>query len=178
MVSTLKKEKSKVYFIKNVDTKVSTYEVKIKLREAGIDTLNIERISNKISSRPTRTIKFSVAKADEEKLIHLELRIGEHKCIIEKQKFNSVVRCYECQLFGHISKNCQGEARCVVCAGHHKSSFDCNNPKKCRNCEGLHSSSDPICPVYKDRYEAVAKQHPEYKHVEDIDECCNSKTSS
>ena len=87
----------------------------------------------------------------------LELAIGDQKCTIERQRLNKVIRCYECQKFGHIGKNCKEGERCVVCAGHHKSNFGCNLPKKCSNCKGEHTASDIKCPEFIRRNEVVTK---------------------
>ena len=56
------------------------------------------------------------------------------------------VRCYKCQIFGHVAKNCRSTQKCPYCAGSH--SYDnCHNPveKKCANCGEPHSSAFKGC---------------------------------
>lgn len=61
-----------------------------------------------------------------------------------------VTRCYKCQKFGHIAKNCFRTFQvCSICSGDH--SFNqCPNSavKKCANCSGPHSANDRECPRY------------------------------
>ena len=59
------------------------------------------------------------------------------------------VRCYKCQKFSHISKNCRGKQKCPVCSQNH--TFDeCQNRqnKKCSNCGGSHLAGFKGCTVF------------------------------
>ena len=124
-VSKLGQEKSKKLFIKNVNTKVSTAEIAEKLTQKNIRVGDCKRVVNSFTKRPTRTIRVLVASEDIDKALNVEIRVGQVTCAIEKQRITSVVRCYECQQFGHISKNCIAGKCCVVCAGEHTSDYNC-----------------------------------------------------
>lgn len=59
-------------------------------------------------------------------------------------------RCYKCQLYGHISRNChQEEEHCSICSGPH-SHRDCpdTTKEKCANCGGEHAAASPACPRF------------------------------
>jgi hypothetical protein len=55
------------------------------------------------------------------------------------------IRCFSCQKFGHLSKNCQKPPACANCGsiGHDYNS--CDNSSKCLNCEKDHPSSSKKC---------------------------------
>lgn len=71
--------------------------------------------------------------------------------------FIPVVRCFNCQEFGHTAVKCEKDSKCVKCAGQHNLK-DCNvDDVTCSNC--LHSSNTDIdvfhradsseCPYFK-----------------------------
>lgn len=58
---------------------------------------------------------------------------------------NKVTQCYNCQMFGHGSSNCNIKPFCSQCAGHHKT-IDCTiTTIKCANCGEAHKSTDISC---------------------------------
>ena len=77
------------------------------------------------------------------------------------------VRCYKCQRFGHISKNCRGKLKCPFCSDNH--SYDqCQNRgntcnRKCSNCGGSHSAGFKGCPVFM-----KAQEIKEFSHQKKI----------
>ena len=156
-MSKLEQEKAKKLFIKDVDTKVSTTEIVEKLAQKNVKVHECKRVVNSFTKRPTRTVRVLVASEDVVRTLSVEIRVGKVTCKIERQRITSVARCYECQQYGHISKNCIATKCCVVCAGEHTSDYNCKFPVKCRNCEGAHPASDSSCPVYRKRHEDLSK---------------------
>ncbi|XP_055852029.1 uncharacterized protein LOC129916217 [Episyrphus balteatus] len=64
------------------------------------------------------------------------------------------MRCRNCQILGHTSKRCNGEAKCDTC------SFSPHVPEpctrvKCANCSLAHASSSKTCPAYKQSKEIL-----------------------
>ena len=140
----------------------SVSEVSDKLRSHGLECFECKRIINSYTQRPTRTIKVVINENQEEIIQGIQLQVGGQVCPLERKNHNPVNRCYVCQQFGHIAKNCRAESKCVVCAGNHKSDFSCTAPAKCGNCEGAHPASDIKCPTYIKYHESLTKQHPEH----------------
>ena len=169
-ISGLADQRECTFFVKGVDTRVQESEIIEKFAKEEVEVLGISRISNSVSGRPTRTVKVVVAAVNKDRVSGLDLRIGQSKCRIEERRRGPVVRCYECQQFGHISRHCVADKCCVVCAGSHKSNFDCTQPRHCRNCGEGHAASDRVCAVYLRQYENLTKQYSVDKHVEDISE--------
>nr|XP_039254403.1 uncharacterized protein LOC120331399 [Styela clava] len=60
------------------------------------------------------------------------------------------LRCFNCQSFGHISKNCRGSTRCARCGGRHLTN-ECEKAERvCLHCKGNHSAAYGGCPRYKE----------------------------
>ena len=158
----IKKEK---VFLKDIDTKVNTDAVAKKHADKSINVLEITRLINYSTRRPTRTIKLVTDKDSVEKILKLNIRISNRLVKVEKNRNINVVRCYNCQAFGHISINCHSnQSRCVVCGDNHNQVPQCNREAKCANCKGNHSAADLNCPVYR-KHADTAEQHSVDKHV-------------
>ena len=66
---------------------------------------------------------------------------------IEEER-TPIVRCYNCQNFGHIAKTCMSAPNCGKCTGKH-STVDCNPEEPaCAVCQSRHASNDPNCETY------------------------------
>ena len=61
------------------------------------------------------------------------------------------MRCFQCQKFGHVSKNCKGKKRCGNCGGEYHE--NCGEPSQCLNCGGDHAAYDRSCPQWKQEKE-------------------------
>ena len=61
-----------------------------------------------------------------------------------------IIRCYQCQKFGHMSSNCHSKESCKHCADKHGVARCTNEdkPAKCNNCKGNHEADDANCPAY------------------------------
>lgn len=67
-----------------------------------------------------------------------------------EEYFGPAVRCYNCQRFGHMARNCRQTRRCKICAQDHDHK-QCNLLRQphCANCGGDHAASFSGCPQYK-----------------------------
>lgn len=59
---------------------------------------------------------------------------------------NKITQCYNCQMYGHGSDNCNIKSFCARCSGPHATAGCVETKLKCANCKGDHLSSDPNCP--------------------------------
>ena len=87
-----------------------------------------------------------------------------------------VLRCFNCQQFGHHSRDCtSGNPVCGYCAGSHETrSCDRSASMCCTNCkkndkpadELKHAAFDPSsCPIFKDLQNKVKKTTPFYQQM-------------
>ena len=94
--------------------------------------------------------KAAQAAALENSFVYIkrENQYTSHK-VVRLDPERSVKRCYNCQFYGHISRNCTNEVTCGRCAGKHKTEV-CNAENlKCANCKRAHVSGDRECPEQK-----------------------------
>ena len=78
----------------------------------------------------------------------LHTHLGYRKITI-KQFIPYPTRCFKCQRFGHVSKNCRSNVKCPICSGPHKfEDCDQKDTKKCCNCGQDHSAGYKGCAVF------------------------------
>lgn len=74
------------------------------------------------------------------------------------------IRCYNCQIFGHLAHNCKRKPVCAKCSGGHKTS-DCTDTKrKCSNCLGDHSAAYKNCPKYQQVHKNIQQKIENTEH--------------
>lgn len=84
-----------------------------------------------------------------------------------------VLRCYNCQQFGHHSTDCELSAICAYCAGVHRTdgcrrkadagTTCCTNCKKTGKTDTRHYASSAECPILVEAQEKVKKATPFYR---------------
>lgn len=83
------------------------------------------------------------------------------------------LRCYKCQRYRHIARNCMADPRCGICAGAHptRSCLERRTkgetvPLKCANCGKGHCAASLACPVRKEQARAMQpKQIPSQERI-------------
>jgi len=77
-----------------------------------------------------------------------EVRVGYPQFKV-KQYITKPLRCFKCNRYGHVAKNCKGKEQCSNCGGEHNwKSCDYSN-KICPNCKGNHCATDKKFPHCK-----------------------------
>lgn len=101
------------------------------------------------------------------------LFIGWRRCYI-KESFH-ILRCYKCNKYGHLVKECKSAVTCPQCAGEHPLKECSNKELKCINCfqnnnkfktkySTNHSVLDDACPCFiklVNRAKSLTKYDPE-----------------
>ena len=59
-------------------------------------------------------------------LFDTSLVINDEQCVIEQPRQLRVIRCYNCQGFGHIARHCKNFKRCENCANLHIDEEKCS----------------------------------------------------
>lgn len=82
--------------------------------------------------------------------------IGFNSCRVED--YRPVIRCGNCQAYGHTKDRCRYERVCAFCTGHHSSETcklkEKHDNHKCINCQGArnnfpHAANSSKCPAFK-----------------------------
>ena len=146
--------------MKNVDHNIDLKELERNLISRNIVVNSITRLVDFKLGKPTKVIKIETDFESCEKVVSKSfIVINTIRCPVERRKFEPVVRCYGCQAFGHIRKNCQLQLRCERCGGPHEKN-NCQQAEKCVNCNSNHSASSKLCEAYISRYECLTGEYP------------------
>ncbi|XP_070395322.1 uncharacterized protein [Dermacentor albipictus] len=96
-----------------------------------------------VESRPLRTV---ILHFREDEPMPQQVHLGFMSHPVEEYH-GPALRCYNCQRFGHLSKNCSSPRRCKICSEDHDHS-ECKSvcQPKCANCGGNHTASFSGCP--------------------------------
>ena len=156
-----KEPKSPYIYIKGVDTSIDKEEVRSALRAERVELSSIVRLKNSFTGKPTRTLKVLCNNGSWKTLIDkVKLTFKGILCQIEKEKEVRVIQCFNCQRFGHLSKNC-GKNQCCPHCGNEHPRYHCTLPAKCINCNGGHPAFSKSCPEYTKRVQHLTDQHSE-----------------
>ena len=119
--------------------------------------MKVERLYRLINGEKQPTLSVALFfKHDQEIPSEVDFR---YKVYTVRSFIPSPVRCYACQRFGHIAKNCRSsKLRCPKCTGNHEFK-DCGitarDSFKCGNCGGAHSAAHKGCPKFLEAKEVV-----------------------
>ena len=156
---------------------VSTQEFVSVLKDSGIDVIDVRCLTNRSSGKPICVLKVKWLQEAYSLLLESKLVFINSVCVIEKERRVCVVRCYNCQSFGHLARFCSNKRRCEVCSGFHKIDERCSRQVCCANCDGTHPAFSSTCPSYISRYEMLTKQYTECEYVPVIASVHNAETS-
>ncbi len=141
---------SSTLVVRDVHCNIPESEIQSDIEKNYQTKVEVKRFWSNRSNNPLPLVKIKV----NANLYHhalakgLEFKGKSHHC---KPKQNyKVIRCYNCQHFGHISKTCKHISLCKVCSEHHDNHIQvCCAQPKCVNCGGNHPSYSAHCPTFK-----------------------------
>jgi len=162
-------------FIKSIDTSVDSRKIVELFHDKGIELSYIRRLTKRYTGKPVQVVKVKCAADVFDKLLSTKLVINNKTCVIEKERSVKVIRCFHCQRFGHIARNCKNFAKCEFCADSHRTDETCVYDVQCVNCRGRHPASSSQCPAYLKRYETIAAQYSEYMYISSSVETCGTE---
>lgn len=122
---------------------VSELEIREELASQGVSEVKRVFVKKGDLKIPTNTLflTFVLSSLPEDiKVGYLKVKVAPF--------IPSPLRCFQCQKFGHSSRNCKSSAKCAKCS-EEAHEGDCTKPSKCINCEGKHPSFSKDCPQWK-----------------------------
>jgi len=164
-------------YIKGVDTSADVQRLSRSLEKEGVSICDIRRLTKRYTGRPTQVVKVKCDKESADKLINIKVVVNNKRCIVERDRGITVIRCFHCQTLGHVAKNCTNTRRCEFCAQNHGEREICDNENKplCVNCLGSHPSSSSYCPAFRKRHETLAEQHTKHNHIYTVAAACSKE---
>lgn len=158
--------------VKGIHSEYSTEYVEATLSELVDNVVKARRFQEQPNEHGSRRPWWIVTTKDRETLIKLRQfkTFGSLETPIkwEPQKSSRVLRCFRCNGYRHVAKNCMYKENCALCASNH-STRDCKvvypssevsnfGAYKCVNCQkGGHWARAKNCPAYMKEVELVKK---------------------
>ena len=122
---------------------LSEAEIRDELKTQGVVEVHRVTVKKKGKVIPTNTLFLTFNRPDMPK----ETKVGYLKVKVDLFVPN-LLRCFNCNKFGHTSQRCKTKAKCQRC-GKDKHEEQCDGPQICSNCNGPHAASAKECPVWK-----------------------------
>lgn len=131
--------------------KIDPIKVKLDLAKMGLECLDVKAVFRKTGINREVVLYIVYLKKGSINLAELRDKYNSINYIRVKWNYhtkspNKITQCYNCQMFGHGSSNCNIKTFCAKCAGAHETSTCTSTDVKCANCNGDHKSTDNICP--------------------------------
>ena len=134
--------------------------------ETGSKSCSIRRFFNKSQNKymPVAEIVIDSAVASNH-LIKSGIKVNNAHVCFEPKRKAKIVRCYNCQKFGHAAHQCSNDPVCVNCGNDPTSTDHICHSHKCANCSKQHPASSKHCETYKrllsttNRHSIITNQH-------------------
>ena len=140
---------------------ISEDDIKTELAKNNVKINKVQRL--RFNGQPTRKVVIQFENEQDMKIaLYSGIYFGRIRIRCESYRTTpQVTKCYKCQGFNHIAKDCKNAQKCVRCAGSHKST-ECPDKNKdslklkCSNCNGEHVASSKECPKFRDQIKVQA----------------------
>lgn len=151
-------EKQKRVVMKGISGDYEEKDVLEDLKTQSQDVLNVTRMKSKRNGQLTELNMFLVSLKPTASVAKFAKSVQfccHHKITLEhfvKPISQRGTQCYNCQQYGHVSRNCGQPYKCVKCDQNHQYG-QCQKmeeaPPVCANCHGPHTASFRGCPEAK-----------------------------
>ena len=132
-------------FAKEVPISVSTKDIK---QVVGTDA-EVHRLNLCGTEIPSKTVSFLLKRDCAKEIIAQGIKLGDkiHHC--SPQRKIKIIRCFNCQSFGHRAKTCVKSSICAWCGQNHDTGMCASVTAYCANCGENHPAYSNCCQIYK-----------------------------
>lgn len=153
---TPKDEIPKKLILKGLDEAYTADEVKEDLRSQLDTVVDVKRLSKTTNTGEKVPINVFIVYFTYETRLSVAMRILQYCCLhrikwdyFKRSGVRRYTQCYNCQSFGHESRNCTLKYKCVKCTESHAPG-ECSKRKEdknavCVNCNGSHPANYRGC---------------------------------
>ncbi|CAF3789888.1 unnamed protein product [Rotaria sordida] len=165
------KDTEKVAFVKSVDLEIPESRITEALKDVGLDVVDVIRLTNKVKSIPTKTIKIAFNDPQNRNtFIRTRLQVDsihfEAKAAMQNTK---PVQCYICLKYNHVAKYCKTKQQiCARCGENHRidqCTAATSDAMKCCNCKGSHLATSNECATYKEQEKRMHNLVNQYSSI-------------
>ena len=159
----------KTVIVRNITKDITDKDIALAVNQATGDTVTVRRFKNRRTGRfmPIAQITASDSNTlNSDKLLTEGLQIRNRTLPCEPRRTAKVIRCFNCQAYGHTSSYCKNKKTCVDCAEYlsDTNNHRCNT-KHCINCQGTHAADSKLCPKYKEKLQYLTTKARENRRT-------------
>jgi len=143
--------------IRNIKQDITDTAIQQAAQHITGSTTSVRRFKNRRTGRFMPIAELTVNSSNEEiitLLLKQGIKIGTVILPCEPKRTARVIRCYNCNLFGHTAYHCSNVKTCVDCAQPVTDTHTCLS-RTCTNCQGHHSADSKVCPSYKAKLQHI-----------------------
>ena len=147
---------------KNIPVNLSEQEIQDEIQTQIEGKVTVHRFKSRTKGNPFPVVSVEATVIATTRLLFCGLTLlgKKYSCA---PFIKPVTRCYNCQGYGHIARNCRKIASCQRCGQHHLHNQDeCKSVECCSNCKQQHSANSRLCPIYQD---TKRKLHSHYSRI-------------
>ena len=148
----------KTLIVKSISADKTDENLKEDLEKTYKVDFKVTRLRNPNIDKVFPIIKIDTEISIGQTLLNEGVYILGHYYNCEPYVRDIPTRCFKCQKFGHIAKNCFNILTCPLCSkNHHK--FECTETiLKCANCNGSHAAYSKECEIIIAKQKELTKR--------------------
>ena len=148
-----KVKRTYVAYARNIPVQLESSSIKASIDNTGSKVTSVHRLSFSRSGRALPVIRVTFADLEfYQECCSKGIQIPGTKqkdTVFDPERQRKVIRCYNCQRFGHVGKACLHKARCLNCGKENCCSQNCVLSPCCANCGGNHKADSSHCPTFQ-----------------------------
>ena len=135
-------------YIKSVPINITNTHIKQLITDQFQTEVSVYRLRNRYNLNPIQVVRIQGDSSIIGSIIESGIKTEHSVYQVNPKRVCKVVRCFNCQKYGHTANTCKNQPVCVRCSCLH-SDINCVLPPKCANCGSQHPADSAQCNTYK-----------------------------